>query len=129
MSTKLIMVEDDLASVMLLKRYLKRATWNPELLHFEYGADALVFFESNQHLDMVMLLDLNLPDMSGIDILAQVRADSRYEMLPVVVLTTSNLEHERDACLELGVSHFLEKPFKFDVLIDLMRELDVSFAI
>ncbi len=128
MSTKLIVIEDDLASVTLLKRYLKRASWNPELHHFEYGSDAIEFFEGNEHLDMVLLLDLNLPDMGGLDILATIRDDSRYADLPVVILTTSNLYHEREEAVRLGVEHFLEKPFNFDLLISLMQKLNVNFA-
>ena len=128
MSTKLIVIEDDLASVALLKRYLKRASWNPEFHHFEYGSDALEFFNGNQHLDMVLLLDLNLPDMGGLDILATLRDDTRYAELPVVILTTSNLEHEREEAVRLGVEHFLEKPFNFNSLISLMQSLNANFA-
>lgn len=128
MSTKLIAIEDDVATIHLLRRYLKRADWKPELHHFEYGTDALAFFDSNQDDDLVVLLDLNLPDTSGIDVLRTLRQDDRYTNLDVVVLTTSNLQHEKDACLELGVKYFLEKPFNFQRLIALMQEMNVSFA-
>ena len=128
MATKLIMIEDDIASVHLLKRYVKRADWDVELVHFEYGSDAVYYFEHNNHFDLVVLLDLNLPDMSGIDVLRIIRQDDRYKMTPVVVLTTSNLDEEREACFELGAKHFLEKPFNFDRLISMMIKLEVSFA-
>ncbi|MEL6308616.1 MAG: response regulator [Chloroflexota bacterium] len=125
MSKKLIVIEDDVASAMLLKRYLRRANWAPDVITFEYGSDASAYFVDEADSNAVVLLDLNLPDMHGIDVLKIIR--QQFPRMHVVVLTTSNLDHERNACLELGVDYFLEKPFSFERLIALMEDLDVSF--
>ncbi|MEL6308615.1 MAG: response regulator [Chloroflexota bacterium] len=126
MSTKLIVVEDDAASVMLLKRYLKRADWHPEVIHFEYGADAIDYFQNTNDSDAVLLLDLNLPDLHGTDILKTIRMQDALDSMSVVVLTTSNLEHERATCEDLGIDHFLEKPFSLKALVALMHTLDLQ---
>ena len=128
MSTKLVVLEDDVASVMLLKRYLKRAAWEPEFVHFEYGTDAVDYFKAETDSNAVFLMDLNLPDMHGTDVLKAVRGLPGYKEMPVVVLTTSNLEHEKKTCLELGVEHFLEKPYDFEDLIELVGSMDVTFS-
>ncbi|MEO1289022.1 MAG: response regulator [Chloroflexota bacterium] len=128
MSSKLYVIEDDSVTVMLLKRYIKRAEWDTEIIHFEYGTDAVAHMIEGANDAGVLLLDLNLPDMHGVDILQVLRNSPKYAKLPVIVLTTSNLDHERQACLDLGVSHFLEKPFNFDLLVSYLRELDVSFV-
>ena len=128
MSSKLIIIEDDLAIIHLLKRYMKRIDWHPELIHFEYGTDALAYFAENQCDNSVLLLDLNLPDMSGIDILEHLRQNPDYIDLPVIVLTTSNLDDERHDCLALGVDQFLEKPVHFEDLLLNLANLDLISA-
>ena len=128
MGNKLIVIEDDVATVHLLRRYIQRAGWQPEFEHFEYGTDATAYLLDNLNADIVILLDLNLPDMSGIDILKVIRQQAIYATIPVIVLTTSNLEHERQACFALGVEHFLEKPFNLESVVDLIQTYDVVFA-
>ncbi|MEO1288231.1 MAG: response regulator [Chloroflexota bacterium] len=77
------------------------------------------FFQTNLPQEAVVLLDLNLPDIHGVDILKVIRQQS--DDIPVVVLTTSNLEEEQEACHNLGISAFLEKPFNSDMLLSLME--------
>lgn len=125
MSNKLIIIEDDPSVIHLLKRYMKRIDWQPELIHFEYGTDAIEHFNHNRSDDAVLLLDLNLPDMSGVDILEQVRQQDAHTNLPVIVTTTSNLNEDRLECLALGVNDFIEKPVRFDDLINRLAHLDI----
>jgi two-component system chemotaxis response regulator CheY len=75
-----------------------------------------------QTVDMVVL-DLNMPDMHGLDVLKFLRAHAQYEALPVIVLTTRGDESSRSAALAAGASSYLTKPFSPSVLAASVREL------
>lgn len=126
MGHKLIVIEDDATIVHLLKRNLKRVKWTPELLHFEYGEDAMDFFNDGEDKEIIILLDLNLPDTTGIEILKNIRQMPDYNKTPVIVATTSNLEGERASCHDLGVKYYFEKPFKYEALISVLQMVDLG---
>jgi two-component system, chemotaxis family, chemotaxis protein CheY len=71
----------------------------------------------------LMVLDLNMPDMHGLEVLGFVRANRRFQQLPVIVLTTRDDEPSRDAALAAGATLYLTKPFKPQVLLAEARKL------
>jgi len=71
----------------------------------------------------VMVLDLNMPDMHGLDVIRFLRSHDRYRHLPVIVLTTRGDESSRHAAIEAGASQYLTKPFSPSVLLSSVREL------
>ena len=90
---KIIMVEDDHGHAKLIEKNIRRANINNEIKHFDDGGSALDYLFSDEILTngpLLILLDLNLPDMSGTDILEKVKANERLRRAPVVVLTTTD---------------------------------------
>ena len=92
-AVKIIMVEDDHGHAKLIEKNIRRANISNEIKHFDEGGAALDYLFSAEILangPLLILLDLNLPDMSGTDILEKVKADDRLKRAPVVVLTTTD---------------------------------------
>jgi two-component system, chemotaxis family, chemotaxis protein CheY len=71
----------------------------------------------------MVVLDLNMPDMHGLDVLRFLRSHEQYRQLPVVILTTRGDDTSRDAALKAGASAYMTKPFSPDVLVSSVREL------
>lgn len=120
---RILIVEDEPVNLRLITRYLED---NYELLTAETGAEALkIIYEQFDTISLI-LLDLNLPDMKGTEILRQVKDDPRYAHLPIIVMTTdSNAEVE---CLTLGAIDFIFKPYprREIVLARIRRVVELS---
>ena len=96
-AVKIVMVEDDLGHAKLIEKNIRRANISNDIEHFADGSSALEYlFSEDMSLNgpMLILLDLNLPDMSGTDILTRVKSDERLKRAPVVILTTTDDKHE-----------------------------------
>ena len=78
---------------------------------------------------LLILLDLNLPDMSGTDILAQVKADERLRRAPVVVLTTTDDKVEIQRCYDLGCNVYITKPVDYESFADAIRQLGLFLSV
>ena len=112
-AVKIVMVEDDLGHAKLIEKNIRRANIANEIAHFADGGSALDhLFSEEVRLNgpMLILLDLNLPDMSGTDILERVKKDERLRRAPVVVLTTTDDKGEIDRCYDLGCNVYITKP-------------------
>src|ERR1051325_7253465 len=97
----IIMIEDDEGHARLIERNIRRAGVNNEIVPFTEGTAALKYLlggdgsgQVSQHRALLVLLDLNLPDMSGVDILAKVKTNPHTKLSPVVILTTTDDERE-----------------------------------
>ena len=117
---EILLVEDDRVDIMTVQRALKKnAVSNP--LHIaRTGLEALAMLrgeENYQKLDpppVLILLDLNLPKMSGIEFLKEVRSDPELESLRIIVLTSSNEPRDREAAFQYDVDDYIVKPHSFD---------------
>ena len=76
-----------------------------------------------------MLLDLNLPDMSGTDILARIKADEQLKRTPVVVLTTTDDKVEIQRCYDLGCNVYITKPVNYESFADAIRQLGLFLSV
>lgn len=129
---KIVMVEDDLGHAKLIEKNIRRANINNEILHFADGGSALDHLFSAEVLangPMLILLDLNLPDMSGIDILQRVKADERLKRAPVVVLTTTDDKVEIDRCYDLGCNVYITKPVDYEAFSAAIRQLGLFLSV
>ncbi|MDY6924610.1 MAG: response regulator, partial [Pseudomonadota bacterium] len=103
-AVKIVMVEDDHGHARLIEKNIRRANISNEIAHFADGGTALDYLFSEEvrlNGPMLILLDLNLPDMSGTDILERVKGDDRLKRAPVVVLTTTDDKTEIQRCYDL----------------------------
>jgi CheY-like chemotaxis protein len=118
----ILLVEDDSGCVSLTRRYLDRANINNKVLHFPYGQQCLDFLEQQDHggspvyLGYVLILDLKLPDCTGIDVLKYIRssASDSIRQIPIIMHTSTNREEERIQCQGLGADAFCVKQFSKD---------------
>lgn len=107
-------VDDDMINLKLLKSMLKKSGKIQEVIEAKNGSDAIECLKEREDIDLV-LLDIIMPIMGGIDVLKVVRADTRLQQVPIIVLTTD--ETKKGEALEFGANAFLMKPIRKDDLI------------
>lgn len=114
------MIEDDEGHARLIEKNLRRAGVHNEIVPLADGARALDFLFGadgtglvNKGRTLLVLLDLNLPDMSGIDILKRIKEDEHLKSSPVVVLTTTDDRSEIQRCFDLGCNVYITKPVDY----------------
>ena len=78
---------------------------------------------------LLILLDLNLPDMSGIDILQKIKTNAHTKRLPVVILTTTDDEREIQRCYDLGANVYITKPVEYESFAHAIRQLGLFFSV
>jgi CheY-like chemotaxis protein len=132
----IVMVEDDDGHARLIEKNIRRAGVANEILGFTNGTDALEFLlgadgtgQSNQGRQLLILLDLNLPDMTGIDILEKVKANEHTRRCPVVVLTTTDDQREIQRCYDLGANVYITKPVDYDGFANAIKQLGLFFSV
>ncbi len=132
----IVMIEDDEGHARLIEKNVRRAGVNNEIVPFTNGTDALDYIlgkdrsgtvSSDRH--VLILLDLNLPDMSGIDILEKVKSNPHAKRLPVVILTTTDDEREIQRCYDLGANVYITKPVDYDSFAHAIRQLGLFFSV
>ncbi|MCB0633874.1 MAG: response regulator [Saprospiraceae bacterium] len=112
---KIILVEDSISDVKLTQYALDQLTPAPELLHFYAGEDLFLFLDqSSQNNFSLILLDLNLPKMSGLEILQGLRRRHDMSRLPVVIFSSSKKETDVLSCYENGANAYVQKPLTLD---------------
>lgn len=108
---KVILVEDNLADVELVKISVKELENPVELVHIGDGQELLTYFKTAVLSEIALiLLDLNMPRVSGIDVLQHMQQDPNLKRVPVVMFTTSNSKSDIMKCYELGAKAFVCKP-------------------
>ncbi len=133
----ILLVEDNPNDVELTKRALRKANIANELVIAEDGVEALKFFFGDDgkggcppdRLPVVVLLDLKLPRVGGIEVLQRLRRDEKTKLLPVVVLTSSGEENDVTASYSLGANSYVRKPVKFNDFADAIRQLGLYWLI
>ena len=126
----IIMIEDDEGHARLIERNIRRSGVNNEILPFTNGTAAVSYLfgsdgtgSAHKGGALLILLDLNLPDMTGIDILRRVKENNYLKSTPVVVLTTTDDSQEIKRCYELGCNVYITKPVEYDAFIEAVRRL------
>jgi CheY-like chemotaxis protein len=132
----IVMIEDDEGHARLIERNIRRAGVNNEIVPFTDGTSALKYLfgadgsgEVSRTRPLLILLDLNLPDMTGIDILRKVKANPHTRVSPVVVLTTTDDEREIQRCYDLGANVYITKPVNYDGFANAIRQLGLFFSV
>ncbi len=113
---KILLIEDDVIEVMKFKRVLSSITDGNtyEFQNAENGEEALEMLNHGTFMPDIILLDLNMPKISGIEFLSILKNDDRLKFLPTVVLTTSNNEKDVLECFKIGIAGYVLKPLKYE---------------
>jgi DNA-binding response OmpR family regulator len=133
---RILMVEDDPKDVELTLTALEEYNLANEVVVTRDGEQALDYLYYRGEFKMrssespaVMLLDLKLPKVDGLEVLKQIKSDANLRMIPVVVLTSSREEKDMVASYKLGVNAYVVKPVDFHEFVNAIKELGVFWAV
>lgn len=126
----ILMVDDSVDDAELVKRALKKKNLGNNILHLQDGQDALDFlFDPANELPKVILLDLKMPRVDGIEVLRMLKGDEKRKVVPVVMLTSSKEERDIVETYQLGVNAYVVKPVDFDNFVDALTQLGLFWLI
>ena len=125
----ILLIEDSPTDALITREALAQARVLNRLHHVEDGCEAMEFLRrtgafANAPRPGIILLDLNLPKKSGLDVLTEIKADPDLQTIPVVVLTTSNASVEVEAAYRLHANCFITKPVDFEEMARSIRALE-----
>ena len=130
------MIEDDDGHARLIEKNIRRAGVSNEIIPFADGSSALAFLlgpdgsgETNAGRHLLLLLDLNLPDMAGVDILRRLKSNAHLKRMPVVVLTTTDDDAEIQRCYDLGANVYVTKPVNYESFANAIRQIGLFFSV
>ncbi|WGM37690.1 response regulator [Caulobacter sp. NIBR1757] len=131
----IVMIEDDEGHARLIEKNIRRAGINNPIKHFLDGTSAVDYLENApegpaHNGPALVLLDLNLPDMSGTDILTRIKsAEGSLKRTPVVVLTTTDDKVEIQRCYDLGCNVYITKPVNYESFAQAIRQLGLFLSV
>jgi len=124
---KVMLVEDNPEDIAFTRIMLRKNELDRHLVVAENGKGAIqaleVLAEDKSEIPDLILLDINLPDISGIDLLTRLKGDSRFAKIPVVMLTGSNVDDDIQRSYDLGASTYLVKPISKDALMLVVQNI------
>jgi CheY-like chemotaxis protein len=133
---RILMVEDDAKDVELTLTALEDYNLANEVVVVRDGEEALDYLYCREGFKTraegnpaVMLLDLKLPKVNGLEVLKQIKSDEKLKLIPVVVLTSSKEEKDMVASYKLGVNAYVVKPVDFHEFVNAIKELGVFWAV
>lgn len=132
----IVMVEDDEGHARLIERNIRRAGVTNEIIPFASGNAALEYLLgadgtglANARRALLVLLDLNLPDTTGVAILEKLKSNPHLKRAPVVILTTTDDEREIQRCYDLGANVYITKPVNYEGFANAIRQLGLFVSV
>jgi two-component system response regulator len=131
-SVEILLVEDNIADAELAIRELKKHNMANNLVHVKNGEEALEFIFATgkfagmreaSHPPKVILLDIQMPKINGIEVLERIKADERTKTIPVVILTSSKEDPDIQRCYLLGANSYIVKPVNFEGFAQAIKNL------
>ena len=131
----ILVAEDDEGHAGLIRMNLVREGIMNEVLHFKDGQDVLDFlFQKRDGLQLqpgsryVLLLDIRMPKLDGMEVLAQLKADPELRKIPVIMITTTDDPREVERCHALGCNSYITKPVDYENFVNTIRQLGLFLA-
>ncbi|MBF0612271.1 MAG: response regulator [Magnetococcales bacterium] len=126
----ILLVEDDRVDAMTVQRALKSIHVTNRLVVTNNGEEAIAWLkDSTNDPPCIILLDLNMPRMNGLEFLEILKHDSQLKTLPVIVLTTSKDELDRVKSFRLGVAGYMVKPVDYMQFVDVIRTINMYWTL
>lgn len=132
----ILMAEDDEGHATLVRRNLKRAGIANEVVHVTDGCGALEYLRREgtyagraSNGPLLLLLDINMPRMDGVQVLRAMKADDRTSKIPAIMLTTTDDPREVARCYELGCSVYITKPVEYDAFVEAIQRLGLLLQV
>ena len=135
-SLLILLAEDDEGHASLIQRNLKRIGIVNEVVHVKDGQEALdyircegTFAGRTPNGPLLLLLDIKMPRVDGVEVLRRVKADPKTAKLPIIMLTTTDDPREVQHCYELGCSVYVTKPVAYEEFVEAIKRLGLFLAI
>ncbi|HEX4504141.1 MAG TPA: response regulator [Alphaproteobacteria bacterium] len=125
----IVLVEDDPGHARLIEKNIRRAGVTNDIGHFASGTAALDHLMAHDGTPTLVLLDLNLPDMSGTRILEALKSNAATKHIPVIVLTTTDDKVEIQKCYDLGCNVYITKPVDYEAFATAIRQLGLFLSV
>jgi CheY-like chemotaxis protein len=128
----ILLVEDNPMDLDLTLRAFSKKQLANQIQVARDGEEALAFlprWEAGEVLPAVILLDINLPKVNGLEVLRQLKAHERFRRIPVVVLTSSREDRDLKAAYDLGVNSYIEKPVSFSKFIEVAEHIELYWCV
>jgi len=132
----IIIADDDEGHASLIRKNLRRAGLTNEILHFKDGIETVEFLFDSENGPkrgsgdaFVLLLDIRMPKMDGVEVLRRVRTDDDLRGMPVIMITTTDDPREIQKCHELGCNNYLSKPIDYDKFVRSIRQLGLFLLV
>jgi CheY-like chemotaxis protein len=132
----ILIAEDDEGHAQLIRKNLKRAGITNRIIHFKDGQEVVDFLfcqgkEPHRQAAQayVLLLDIRMPKLGGIEVLEQIKSDPQLRKIPVVMITTTDDPREVDRCHQLGCSNYITKPVGYEGFVNAIRQLGLFLAV
>ncbi|MFI5204415.1 MAG: response regulator [Flavobacteriales bacterium] len=130
-NVEILFAEDNMSDAELTIRALKKNNIVNKLLHVKDGAEALDFIFAQgayanrkmENLPKIILLDLKMPKVNGLEVLEKIKSDGRTKNIPVIVLTSSKEDPDIKKCYALGVNSYVVKPVQFEAFVKAVSDL------
>ena len=135
-SLLIVLAEDDDGHASLVQRNLKRAGIANQIVRVEDGQEALdyvrregVYAGRPPNGPLLLLLDINMPRVDGIEVLRRIKADETTAKTPVIMLTTTDDPREVERCYELGCSVYITKPVEYEAFVEAVKRLGMFLQV
>ncbi|MFI1773294.1 response regulator [Thalassobellus citreus] len=125
----ILLIEDDMIEIMKFNRTISSLKLNHKIIEANNGEDALAILEKKEELPDIILLDLNMPKIDGIEFLKILKADKALKFIPTIVLTTSNNQKDLLECYEIGIAGYVLKPLKYEDYVSKIEKLLAYWSI
>jgi len=129
-AVEILLVEDNPDDAELTIRVLKKHNLANNLVHLHDGEEALKFlFENDVNIPKIILLDLKMPKVDGIEVLRKIKMDEMRKIIPVIVLTSSKEDRDIIESYKLGVNAYVVKPVEFDKFMEAVAQLGLFWLL
>jgi CheY-like chemotaxis protein len=129
---KILIVDDDEGHAILIQENLEAAGLRNPIQHFRDGQAVLDFFAQRRHdgnESFIILLDIRMPKIDGIEVLRRLKADAEKSKLPIIMLTTTDDSREVERCYELGCNVYIQKPVDYERFAEAIRRLGLFMSL
>ena len=126
---KVLLIEDDAIEVMKLNRVISTLKLNHQIIEANNGEEALEILQQKDALPDIILLDLNMPKINGIEFLGILKNDDTLKYIPTIILTTSNNQKDLLECYKIGVAGYILKPLKYEDYVSKIESLLAYWSI
>lgn len=122
-SLNILLIEDDTIEVMKFNRVLKTLQLNHKIIEANNGEDALQILKIKENIPDIIVLDLNMPKLNGIEFLTILKNNDVLKYIPSIILTTSSNHKDVLECYKIGIAGYILKPLKYEDYVERIKRL------